>query len=212
MPRTSGPIRSIVGGSSGRGASSFAAASADGAGDDGGATDGLELAAGAALGPGEAAGPDGGAVGGAETSVGGTTAFVGATTMSGSQRVPIETPSGSSCNVAASTGIDSLASGAIATSSIAINQWHDAEGRSLHHLIDPSTGEPGGDGLLAVTVAGPDTAWAEVWSKSLFLAGVDGIAALARSRGLASWWIRDDGELEMTPAARVRTLWSATDS
>jgi thiamine biosynthesis lipoprotein len=105
-----------------------------------------------------------------------------------------------------------LSSGAIATSSIAINQWHDAQGRSVHHLIDPSTGEPGGDGLLAVTVAGPDPAWAEVWSKTLFLAGVDGIAALARSRGLASWWIRDDGELEMTPAARVRTLWSATDS
>lgn len=105
-----------------------------------------------------------------------------------------------------------LRSGAIATSSIAINQWRDSEGRSVHHLIDPRTGEPGGDGLQAVTVAGRDPAWAEVWSKSLFLAGVDGIAALARSRGLASWWIRDDGELEMTPAARMRTLWSATDS
>jgi len=104
-----------------------------------------------------------------------------------------------------------LRTGAIATSSISIHHWRDAEGRSVHHLIDPATGEPGGRGLVAVTVAGSDPAWAEVWSKTLFLGGVDGIAALARSRGLACWWIRDDGELEMTPAARVRTLWSATD-
>jgi thiamine biosynthesis lipoprotein len=126
----------------------------------------------------------------------------------GDWSIAIEDPAGADGPKA----VIQLSSGAIATSSIAINQWHDAEGRSLHHLIDPSTGEPGGDGLLAVTVAGADPAWAEVWSKSLFLAGVDGIAALARSRGLASWWIRDDGELEMTPAARVRTVWSATDS
>lgn len=105
-----------------------------------------------------------------------------------------------------------LRSGAVATSSVAIHRWRDVEGRSVHHLIDPPTGEPGGHGLLAVTVAGPDPAWAEVWSKSLFLAGVDGIAPLARSRGLAAWWIRDDGELEMTPGARIRTLWSATDA
>jgi thiamine biosynthesis lipoprotein len=126
----------------------------------------------------------------------------------GDWSIAIEDPAGSEGPKA----VIRLSSGAIATSSIAINQWHDAEGRSIHHLIDPSTGQPGGDGLLAVTVAGPDPAWAEVWSKTLFLAGVGGIAALARSRGLASWWIRDDGELEMTPAARVRTLWSATDS
>ncbi len=104
-----------------------------------------------------------------------------------------------------------LASGAVATSSTAINRWRDAQGRSVHHLIDPRTGEPGGHGLQAVTVAGPDPAWAEVWSKTLFLAGIDGIAALARSRGLASWWVRDDGEMEMTPAARIRTLWSSAD-
>jgi thiamine biosynthesis lipoprotein len=105
-----------------------------------------------------------------------------------------------------------LRNGAVATSSISIHHWRDAEGRSVHHLIDPETGEPGGHGLMAVTVAGPDPAWAEVWSKTLFLAGADGIASLARARGLACWWIRDDGELEMTPAARIRTLWTATDT
>ncbi len=57
-----------------------------------------------------------------------------------------------------------------------IHRWATADGRTVHHLIDPRTGEPGGDGLLAVTVAGPDPAWSEVWSKSLFLAGARAIA------------------------------------
>ena len=47
----------------------------------------------------------------------------------------------------------------------------------------------------------PDPAWAEVWSKVLFLGGRRAIANEARSRGLAAWWVADDGSLEMTPAA-----------
>lgn len=98
---------------------------------------------------------------------------------------------------------------AVATSSIRRARWTSPDGRAVHHLIDPRTGEPGGDGLLAVTVAGPDPAWAEVWSKSLFLEGRGGIAALARARGLAAWWVTLDGEVEMTPASRPMTIWVA---
>ena len=95
---------------------------------------------------------------------------------------------------------------AIATSSISRLHW-EQDGRQVHHLIDPRTGEPGGDGLISVTVAGPDPAWSEVWSKALFLEGAAGIAAAARRRGMAAWWIATDGSLEMTPAARQRTTW-----
>jgi thiamine biosynthesis lipoprotein len=98
--------------------------------------------------------------------------------------------------------------GAVATSSIRHLRWV-RNGRVVHHLIDPRTGEPGGDGLQAVTVCGPDPAWSEVWSKSLFLEGAAGIAAAARRRGLAAWWATDDGRLEMTAAARLRTIWVA---
>ena len=101
--------------------------------------------------------------------------------------------------------------GAIATSSIRRLRWEHA-GRTVHHLIDPRTGEPGGDGLAAVTVAGPDPAWAEVWSKALFLEGAAGIAVTARARGLAAWWVTSDGLLEMTPTARVRTAWVAGET
>ena len=102
--------------------------------------------------------------------------------------------------------------GAIATSSVRRARWLAPDGRPVHHLIDPRSGEPGGDGLLAVTVAGSDPAWAEVWSKALFLEGRHGIAALARSCGLAAWWVTVDGEVEMTPAARLRTVWVAAEA
>jgi thiamine biosynthesis lipoprotein len=98
--------------------------------------------------------------------------------------------------------------GAVATSSIRRLRWV-RDGRVVHHLIDPRTGEPGGEGLRAVTVCGPDPAWAEVWSKTLFLEGAAGIADAARRRGLAAWWATDDGRLEMTAAARLRTIWVA---
>ena len=102
--------------------------------------------------------------------------------------------------------------GAVATSSIRVHAWAAADGRPVHHLLDPRTGEPGGAELLAVTVAGPDPAWAEVWSKALFLEGAARIGARARALGLAAWWIRDDGRLEMTPAARPRTAWLAGEA
>jgi len=95
----------------------------------------------------------------------------------------------------------------IATSSVRVATWRDARGEAVHHLIDPQTGAPGGGGLRAVTVAGPDPAWAEIWSKALFLEGPAQIGAVARSRGLAAWWVDADGSLSMTPAARQLTTW-----
>ena len=126
----------------------------------------------------------------------------------GPWRIGVEDPS-------AEFGSDPLAviavdRGAVATSSVAVHRW-SVGGRVVHHLIDPTTGEPGGAGLLSVTVAAADPAWAEVWTKSLFLAGRAGIAADSRSRGIAAWWVTEDGALEMTPAARLRTIWSRAD-
>jgi thiamine biosynthesis lipoprotein len=120
--------------------------------------------------------------------------------------VAIEDPAGATEPVAV---VAIRERGGIATSSIRRLRW-ELDGRTVHHLIDPRTGEPAAGGLLAVTVAGPDPAWAEVWSKALFVEGRDGIGPLARSQGLAAWWVTEDGELEMTPAARTRTTWTAS--
>lgn len=101
--------------------------------------------------------------------------------------------------------------GAIATSSIGRLHWL-VDGRTVHHLIDPRTGEPGGEGLQAVTVAATDPAWAEVWSKALFLEGAARIAGAARRLDIAAWWVTTAGQLEMTPAARQRTTWVAAEA
>lgn len=117
-------------------------------------------------------------------------------------RIGIEDPTGKAGPLAVMSVVDL----AVATSSVGVHAW-TVDGRSVHHLVDPATGEPGGDGLLAVSVAAVDAAWAEVWSKSLFLAGRAGIGVDARARGVAAWWVGADRSLEMTPAARVRTIW-----
>ncbi len=62
-----------------------------------------------------------------------------------------------------------------------------------------------------MTVAGPDPAWNEVWTKALFLGGRESIGEEARRRGLAAWWVDDGGRLGMTPEARVRSAWIAEE-
>ncbi len=142
---------------------------------------------------------------GALLEAGGDLVAGGPSPKGGPWLVGIEDPAGDPAPVA----VIAVSDAAVCTSSSRINRWRAPDGRPVHHLIDPATREPGGDGLLAVTVAGPDPAWAEVWSKALFLAGRSAIAGLARSRGLAAWWVDDDGALEMTAGARQLTAWPA---
>ena len=125
----------------------------------------------------------------------------------GGWQVGVEDPAGSSDTEP--VAVVAVTDGAIATSSVRVRNWTSPDGRAVHHLIDPLTREPARTGLLAVSVAGPDPAWAEVWTKVLFLAGREAIAAEARSRGLAAWWVTDDGHVGMTPSARQQSVWVA---
>lgn len=123
-------------------------------------------------------------------------------------RVGIEDP------IAPGPGADPLAvvaveRGAVATSSVRVRNWVGPDGRRVHHLLDPRSGQPAHTGLIAVTVAGMDPAWSEVWTKALFLSGRDSIGEEARSRGLAAWWVDDAGRLGMTPEARLCSVWVA---
>jgi thiamine biosynthesis lipoprotein len=121
-------------------------------------------------------------------------------------RIGIEDPGG-----AEDLAVIAVSDLAVATSSIRVNRWW-RDGRVVHHLLDPLSGEPANDGVVAVSVAAPDPAWAEVWSKALYLGGRPMIANEARSRGIAAWWVTDEGALEMTPAARAMTIWVASES
>lgn len=125
----------------------------------------------------------------------------------GPWQIGVEDPAGGDEPLA----VISLARGAVVTSSTAVRRWTSPDGAAVHHLLDPRSGQPGGGGLLAVTVAMGDPAWAEVWSKSLFLAGSREIGDEARRRGLAAWWVESDGSLHLTPAARQQTAWTAAD-
>jgi len=143
---------------------------------------------------------------GALLEAGGDLVARGAAPQPGPWLIGVEDPEGGP-----EPAVVALEAGAVCTSSISVHAWLAPDGRRVHHLLDPRTGEPGGDGLVAVTVAAPDPAWSEVWSKALFLEGQRGIGPRARSLGLAAWWMRTDGTLEMTPAARERTVWLAAD-
>ena len=99
-----------------------------------------------------------------------------------------------------------IGGGAISTSGNTINRWAAPDRSVVHHLIDPRTGSPADRGILQVTVAGPDPAWTEVWCKVLYLAGAAEVEREARRRGLAAWWVEDDGTFRMTPLARQVTV------
>ena len=125
----------------------------------------------------------------------------------GGWRVGIEDPVARDSADAEPLAVIGISEGAVATSSVSVRHWTDPRGMPAHHLIDPSTGDPARTGLIAVTVAGGDPAWSEVWTKALFLAGQRSIGEEARRRGLAAWWVDAAGRLGMTPEARVRSLW-----
>ncbi len=120
----------------------------------------------------------------------------------GPWRIAVEDPAGGAEPVA----VLAVSDVAVTTSSTRVRRW-TAAGRRVHHILDPTTGLPGGRGLVAVTVVDPDPARAEVWSKTLFLAGRRGVAAEAGSRGIAACWVDDRGSAAVSPAAEPYVLW-----
>ena len=85
-----------------------------------------------------------------------------------------------------------LSRGGLATSGQDRRRWR-RNGRELHHLIDPRTGEPAETDLLRVTAIAPDAIEAEVAAKSLFLAGAECAACEADAAGIAAVLVTGDG-------------------
>ncbi len=85
-----------------------------------------------------------------------------------------------------------LSGAALATSGRDRRRWR-RNGRELHHLIDPLTGEPAESDVLRVTVVADDAVAAEVRAKSLFLAGARRATAEADAAGVPAVVITDDG-------------------
>jgi thiamine biosynthesis lipoprotein len=119
-------------------------------------------------------------------------------------RVAVEDPRGGADPVA----VLEVADEAVATSSVRVRAWRVAD-RHVHHLLDPATGLPGGDGLSSVTVVDDDPATAEVWSKVLFLTGARGVATMAAHYSLPSLWVTTDGDVRWSQAMSTRLVWRA---
>jgi thiamine biosynthesis lipoprotein len=97
---------------------------------------------------------------------------------------------------------------ACATSSVRRRHW-TVDGQAVHHLVDPRSGRPGGEGLLSVTVVGTDPATCEVWSKALFLGGRGHVRQVADERGLAALLVDADGVVGLSRAMRPYVVWQA---
>lgn len=92
-----------------------------------------------------------------------------------------------------------LAEGGVATSGIEHRAWRSPSGRDVHHLLDPLSGEPVAatrNPLVEVTVVAGSAAWAEVFTKAVFMKGPRAAFTDLDGRGLgvrARWadgWIR----------------------
>ncbi len=130
---------------------------------------------------------------------------------SGGWRIGVDDPVAPAGPAPAPLAVYALDAGGVSTSSVAVRHWTGPDGRLVHHLVDPRTRQPARTGLIAVSVAGPDPAWNEVWSKALFLGGSEAIGEEGRRRGLPVWWVTDRGRLGMTPEARARSVWVAEE-
>lgn len=135
---------------------------------------------------------------------GGDLVVAGESPRTGGWRISVEDPLDPSRPVAMLCATDT----GCVTSSVSVRSWTRG-GRRWHHLIDPRTGRSARGGLLAVTVLHADPAWAEVWSKTMFIAGAGRVRRLADERELATIWVRQDGLVEWTDRARDRVAWVA---
>ena len=90
-----------------------------------------------------------------------------------------------------------LAAGGVATSGTSQRAWITADGRAVHHLLDPATGEPpthpAADAAVEATVVAGTAAWAEVWTKAVLVRGPHTVLPLLDGLGLAARAVLADG-------------------
>jgi thiamine biosynthesis lipoprotein len=144
---------------------------------------------------------------GAVVDLGGDLALWGATPEGGPWRIDVLDPRVDG----AVAGRLLLAGGGVATSGRDVRRF--GPGRSLHHLIDPATGEPARPGPLAVTVVAPHAAEAEAYATALAISDASGIREqVAANPRLGALVVPHTGEpfaLGALPLARARMLVSA---
>jgi thiamine biosynthesis lipoprotein len=144
---------------------------------------------------------------GALVDLGGDLALRGATPEGGPWRIDVADPR----RPGAVAGRLLLSGGGVATSGRDVRRF--GPDGSLHHLIDPATGEPARPGPLAVTVVATDAAEAEAHATALAISDLPRTRAhLAEHPSLSALVVPDVGRplaLGPLPLAATRVLVSA---
>ena len=144
---------------------------------------------------------------GAVVDLGGDLALSGATPEGGPWRIDVLDPRAGG----AVAGRLLLSGGGVATSGRDVRRF--GPGRSLHHLIDPATGEPAKPGPLAVTVVAPHAAEAEAHATALAISSEarirEHVAAHPRLGALVVPHAGEPFAVGALPLARTRVLVSA---
>jgi FAD:protein FMN transferase len=91
----------------------------------------------------------------------------------------------------------SLAGGGLATSSTTVRRWRTVEGAALHHIVDPSTGEPAAEVWRTVTVTAASCVDANAASTSAIVRGESARSWLEKN-GVPSRLVRPSGQVELT--------------
>ena len=90
-------------------------------------------------------------------------------------------------------------------------QFFYSDGRRLAHIIDPRTGQPGGQDILSVTVLAPTAAEADALATGLFLLGVEKTRQLCQQRpDLGVLLILPDppsGDVRVLALGMAQSLW-----
>ncbi len=104
-------------------------------------------------------------------------------------------------------GVLTLTDNAVATSTIGRRRWQK-DGQTMHHLIDPRTGEPSRSDLHTVTVIAPSTAEAEVASKVALILGRTSGRSYLEDQALAGVLVDRHGGVEIvgTPGLTRHSL------
>lgn len=96
----------------------------------------------------------------------------------------------------------------VATSSIAKRSWVMADGKRMHHIINPKTGMPANEGIQAITIISEDVIQAEIWSKSLFFETPENINEITQNLKLPAIWFTTDNKMHYNELMKKHLIWS----